>query len=223
VHGSEDELVAKILADSSGHSFETIRAVVDELSDGQKQLVIGTYAGERYNRRAKPGRAFELPHYLFEVVCDYGAFRDIQRHRMVDGLEWQPLRTSLGHVIPEIMHEAGLAEEYEHAFELSGNLHRQLQERGYDAQSQYATLFGHLMRFTVQFNARSLTHMAELRTTPQGHPAYRKVFQDMHEQVSGVHPNVAAAMSFVSLGEDEALARLGAERYNQQKYGVIES
>jgi len=222
VYGSENELIAKILADSSEHPFDVIRAVVDELTDEQKQLVIGTYAGDRYNRRAKPGRAFELPHYLFEVVCDYGAFRDIQRHRMVDGLEWQPLRTSLGHVTPDIIHEAGLAEEYEQAFEVSGCLYKALKERGYDNQAQYATLFGHLMRFTVQFNARSLTHTAELRTTPQGHPAYRKVFQDMHGLIAGEHPNIAKAMKFVNLGEDEELARLGAERNNAAKYGTHE-
>ncbi len=219
VHGSEDELVAKILADSSEYSFDAIRGVVNELTDEQKQLVIGTYAGDRYNRRAKPGRAFELPHYLFEVVCDYGAFRDIQRHRMVDGLEWQPLRTSLGHVTPEIIHEAGLTDEYERAFELSSDLHSLLKDRGYDNQAQYATLFGHLMRFTVQFNARSLTHTAELRTTPQGHPAYREVFQRMHALVADEHPNIARAMKFVSQAENEDLARLGAERNYTAKYG----
>jgi len=219
VDGSEDELVAKILADASTHPFETIQQAVADFTEEQRQLVINTYVGDRYNRRAKPGRAFELPHYLFEVVCDYGAFRDIQRHRMVDGLEWQPLRTSLGHVTPDIIHEAGLADEYSQVFAHSAELHDVLKDRGYDKQAQYATLFGHLMRFNLKVNARSLLHTAELRTSPQGHPAYRQVYQDMYEQVAGVHPHVAEAMKFVSLAEDEDLARLGAERNYQQKYG----
>lgn len=212
VDGSEDEVIAKIVFDASNHPYEVVHEAVEGLSDGEKQEVLRAYVGERANRRVKPGRAFELPHYHFEVVCDYGAFRDIQRHRMVDGLEWQTLQASLGHVTPEIIHDAGLADQYEHAFQLSGELYRTLQERSYSPQAQYATLFGHLMRFSAKVNARSLTHTAELRTSSQGHPAYRKVYQDMHDQVSEVHPNIAAAMKFVSQDENLELARLGAEQ-----------
>jgi thymidylate synthase ThyX len=219
VDGSEDELVAKILFDASNFPSETIQAVVAKLPSEEKQKVITTYVGERYNRRAKPGRAFEFPHYLFEVQCDYGAFRDIQRHRLVDGLDWQMLHTELGHVTPDIIKEIGLKEKYEHAFDLSKELYQTLQERGYEQQAQYATLFGHIMRFNMKVNARSLTHTAELRTSSQGHPAYRKVYQDIHALVAKAHPNIAAAMRFVSTDEDEALARLGAERHHQTKFG----
>lgn len=212
-------MVAKILTDASAHSYESVLNAVKDLSQAQKQQVLETYVGDRYNRRAKPGRAFEWPHYGFEVVCDYGAFRDIQRHRIVDGLEWQALQTGLGHGVPAIIQQAGLAEGYEHAFKLSHQLYDTLKERGYNDQAQYATLFGHNMRFTVKMNARSMTHTAELRTSSQGHPAYRKVYQDMHEQIARQHPTIAAAMKFVSQDEDETLARLGAERYNQEKYG----
>lgn len=222
-HESEDMLVAKILADSSQHPFDVISDFVSTLSEEEKQRVISTYVGERYNRRAKPGRAFELPHYTFEVQCDYGAFRDIQRHRMVDGLDWQPLNTELGHVIPKILDEIPdkktITELYEKAFQISAYLYTTLQSRGYEQQAQYATLFGNIMRFSFTVNARSLVHTTELRTTPQGHPAYRKVYQDIHELVAGVHPNIAAAMRFVNQDEDERLARLGAEKYSQQKYG----
>lgn len=100
VDGSEDELIAKILTDGSRYSYEQSAETVATLTDAEKQEVIETYVGTRYNRRVKPGRAFELPHYLFEIQCDYGAFRDIQRHRVVDGFEWQPLQPYLGHSRP---------------------------------------------------------------------------------------------------------------------------
>lgn len=219
VDGSEEELVAKILADSSSYPYEEMISFVAGLSDEQKKRAIDTYAGDRYNRRAKPGRAFELLDYLFEIQCDYGAFRDIQRHRMVSAFEWQQLRPSLGHVVSQNVKDAGLEEPYERAFKLSNELYDTLQSRGYTDQAQYATLFGHIMRFTVKVNARSFTHTAELRTTPQGHPSYRKIYQDMYEQVATVHPNVAATIRFVSQAEDEELARLGAERYSAQKFG----
>lgn len=217
--GSEDELIAKILADASNYSFENVADAVKKLSDDEKRSVIKTYVGERYNRRAKPGRAFEFPHYLFEVQCDYGAFRDIQRHRLVDGLDWQMLTTKLGHEIPKIIHDAKLAKKYEQAVELSQELYAELHKPGFEQQAQYATLFGHIMRFTVKINARSLVHTAELRTSSQGHPAYRKVYQDMHALVEAIHPTIASGMMFVSQDEDEALARLGAERHHQTRFG----
>lgn len=216
---TEDEVIAKILADNSSSSYEIVQRRVSELSSKEKEEIIATYVGERYNRRAKPGRAFEWPHYSFEVVCDYGAFRDIQRHRIVDGLEWQPLQVGLGHEILDIIHRAELNEAYERAFTLSHELYDDLKKRGYKDQAQYATLFGHNMRFTIKMNARSMTHTAELRTTSQGHPAYRKVYQDMHAAIAKAHPLIAKAMKFVSQDEDDELARLGAERYNQEKYG----
>ena len=221
VDGSEDEVITKILTDAGRYSYETVARIVAELTDDEKQEVLGAYAGDRYNRRAKPGRAFEFPHYLFEVQCDYGAFRDIQRHRMVDGLEWQALEGQLGHVTPDIIHEAGLADDYERAFTISRGLYALLEARGYKDQAQYATLFGHIMRFNLKVNARSLLHTAELRTSSQGHPTYRKVYQDMHAQVAAVHPNIAASMRFVSQDEDEKLARLGAERYHEARFGDV--
>jgi thymidylate synthase ThyX len=217
VNGTEDDLVAKILVDSSDKSYKYVLEVVAGLTDEQKQQVIETYVSERFNRRVKPGRAFELVDYVFEGQIDYGGWRDIQRGRMVDGLKWQNLRTELGHVRPEIIDKAGLTEQYEAAFKISAQLHQTLTDRGYIEQAQYATLFGHIMRFSMKSNARSLVHTIELRTTPQGHPAYRKFFQDLYDQIAEIHPNIAKAMKFVSKDEDEELARLGAQRAMEAK------
>ena len=219
VDGSEDELIAKILTDGSRYSYEQSAETVATLTDAEKQEVIETYVGTRYNRRVKPGRAFELPHYLFEIQCDYGAFRDIQRHRVVDGFEWQPLQPYLGHSRPSVIDDTGLTEEYERAFEISQRAYELLESRGYQDQAQYATLFGHYMRATTKVNARSLTHTAELRTSPQGHDSYRKVYQDMYKAVEEVHPNVAKAMIFINQEDDPKfnLARLGAEEAKERK------
>jgi thymidylate synthase ThyX len=222
VNGSEDDLVAKILVDSSAVSYSYAVATVTKLSADEKQSVIDTYVGDRYNRRVKPGRAFEAIDYMIEGRIDYGGFRDIQRSRMVDAFDWQPLGVRLGHVKPAIIDEAGLTEEYEKAFALSEKLHAFLIEQGYRDQAQYATLFGHVMRFTMKVNARSLVHTIELRTTPQGHPAYRKFYQDVHDQIAKIHPAIARTMTFVSKSEDEALARLGAERQNEARQSARE-
>ena len=69
--------------------------------------LLQAYVGDRRNRRHRPGRAFERTDYRFEIVSDYGAFRDLQRHRLLT-IEWQPLGTALGYDVPEIVDEAGL-------------------------------------------------------------------------------------------------------------------
>ena len=159
----------------------------------------------------------EHAHYTWDLVCDYGIFRDLQRHRMVDDLEWQPLTPRYGYGIPKEVEDAGLTELYEGCFDLSAELYSMLQKAGYPYEAQYATLLGHKMRWTVTYNAREAFHMHELRTSPQGHPGYRKLVQIMHDALGEVHPQIAEAMRFVNQGEDEELTRLAAERATQFK------
>jgi thymidylate synthase ThyX len=154
-------------------------------------------------------------------MCDYGIFRDLQRHRMVDDLEWQALTPRYGYEVPELVEQAGLSELFQECFDTSLTLYSQLQAAGYTLEAQYATLLGHQMRWKVTYNAREAFHLHELRTSPQGHPGYRKLVKEMHEKVAEVHPLMASAMRFVNKGEDEELTRLAAERYTQFKLRQI--
>jgi thymidylate synthase ThyX len=142
---------------------------------------------------------------------------------MVDDLEWQQLTPRYGFDIPKLVEEAGLTELFEGCFDLSAALYSMLQKAGYAYEAQYATLLGHRMRWKVTYNAREAFHLHELRTGPQGHPGYRKLVQQMHEDLSEVHPQLAEAMRFVNQGEDEELTRLAAERYTQFKLAQLDS
>jgi thymidylate synthase ThyX len=173
--------------------------------------------GERLNRRHRPGRALEKAHYSFDLVCDYGIFRDLQRHRMVDDLNWQPLTARYGYDVPSLVEEAGLTEQFEECFDISLRLYSTLQEAGYPLEAQYATLLGHKMRWKVTMNAREAFQMLELRTSPQGHPGYRKLSMQIYEKLAEVHPLLAEAMKFINTDEDAELTRLAAERYTQFK------
>ena len=173
--------------------------------------------GERLNRRHKPGRALENAHYSFELLCDYGIFRDLQRHRMVDDMNWQQLTPRYGYEVPELVEEAGLTEQFEDCFDMSYQLYSKMQAAGYELEAQYATLMGHRMRWRVTYNARAAFHIHELRTTPHGHPAYRSLVKKMHETLATAHPTIAEAMTFVNQDEDPELTRLAAERYTQYK------
>ncbi len=214
---NEMDLISDMLYEHSSLPLKTIQAKVEKWPIERKEEVFNAYMGERLNRRHKPGRALEKAHYSWDLVCDYGIFRDLQRHRMVDDLEWQLLTPRYGFDMPKLVEEAGLSEQFEECFNLSLKLYSKLQAKGYSLEAQYATLLGHKMRWKVTYNAREAFHLHELRTSPQGHPGYRKLVLDMHEKLAEVHPMLAEAMKFVNQGENEELTRLAAERYTQFK------
>lgn len=214
---NELELVPNMLYEHSDKSLRDIAKTVSSWSYADKEKVFTTYIGERLNRRHKPGRALEVAHYSWDIICDYGIFRDLQRHRLVDDLNWQKLTPRYGYDTPKLVEDAGLSDDFDKCFKLSLKLHGELVAAGFEDTAQYATLLGHKMRWKITYNARQAFHFHELRTTPHGHPGYRKLVKQMHDKLSEVHPLLGNAMKFVNQDEDPELTRLAAERYTQFK------
>ncbi|MGZ4133412.1 MAG: FAD-dependent thymidylate synthase, partial [Actinomycetota bacterium] len=167
------------------------------------------------NRRHKPGRAWERTDYRFDVVCDFGAFRDLQRHRPLT-IEWQRLTPSLGYDVPTEIDEAGLRDEWERAMARSRETYEAIAAEGLLDAAQYAVSMAFRIRFTMQMNAREAMHLTELRSQPQGHPVYRRVAQAMHREIARVHPSIGSAFTYLSY-EDVDLERLEAERRSDAK------
>jgi len=190
---------------------------VRSMSVDDRVAVLRAYSGERGNRRHKPGRAFERTSYRFDVLADYGAFRDLQRHRMLT-IEWQPLSPRHGFTRPPAVDAAGLDGDFDEAMARSAALHDALAER-FPAQAPYAVALAYRLRFAMQMNAREAMHLLELRTTPQGHPAYRAVGQQMHRLIAegAGHRALAEAMRFVDHSTEPELERLDAERRAEQR------
>lgn len=220
---NELDLVADMLYEHSNSSLASIRAEVAAWPYNKKAQVLKTYFGDRLNRRHRPGRALEKAHYSWDLICDFGIFCDLMRHRMVDDLEWQSLTPRYGFDVPELVESAGLTDDYEECFAISLKLHSMLVQSGYEQEAQYATLLGHKMRWKITYNAREAFHIHELRTSPQGHPGYRKLVLEMHDKLAEHHPILAEAMKFVNKDEDPELTRLAAERYTQFKLGRLEA
>lgn len=220
---NELDIIPDMLYAHSSLPLTALQTEVTSWPYDKKLQVFEAYIGERLNRRHRPGRALEKIHYSWDLLCDYGIFRDLQRHRMVDDLEWQQLTPRYGYEVPTLIEEAGLTDEFEECFDISLRLYSLLQQAGYRLEAQYATLLGHRMRWKVTYNAREAFHLHELRTSPQGHPGYRKLVQQMHQKLSEVHPLLAEAMKFVNQGEDPELSRLAAERYAQYKLAKLDT
>lgn len=214
---NELAIVPDILYEHGNLPLRELQRLVETWPYEQKAAVFAAYMGKRDSRRDRPGRALEKIHYAWDIMCDYGIFRELQRHRMVDDLTRQQLTPRYGYEVPKVIEAAGLADQFEVCFDTSLQLYSILVEAGYPLEAQYATLLGHRMRWKVTYNAREAFHLHELRTTPQAHPSVRKLVNQMHEIVAGVHPLLASAMRFVDTTADPELSRLSTERRTQAK------
>jgi thymidylate synthase ThyX len=222
VDGAEEDLLVASLFESSGTGEAAIRARVAALDPIERAELIAELAGERRNRRHRPGRGWEALRYRFEIVSDYGGFRDLQRHRLLT-CQWQRLGPELGAGVPEEVREAGVGDEYERALEISRGEFTRLEDSGLPDAAPYALCLGYRIRYVLDLNAREAMHLIELRSGREGHPTYRAVAQAMHERIADIHPAVAQAMSYVDSTSEPRLERIMSEIRTHRKRAAIPS
>jgi len=211
----EAKVVAAALYAVSSRPDAALLEVARRLTPDERGAVLAAYVGKRLNRRHRPGRAFERTSYRFDVLADYGAFRDLQRHRLLT-LEWQRLTPRHGAVMPDAVAEAGAGDDWRRVLAESAALHDAIEAGGLPEVAAYAVSMAYRVRFYMDMNAREAMHVIELRTTPQGHPSYRRICQGMHRLIAERHPAIAAAMSFADHSSVD-LERLEAERAAERR------
>ena len=216
VDGSEESLLAACLLEAATVPETDVLARIDVLDRSERAELLAALAGDRANRRHRPGRGFEALRYRFEIVSDYGAFRDLQRHRMLT-CQWQRLGPDLGAGVPDEVREAGAGGEFERALELSRGEYERLVAAGLPEQAPYALSLAYRIRYTLDLNAREAMHLIELRSGREGHPGYRAVAQAMHERIAAIHPGVAATMNHVDTSAEPRLERIMSEIRTHRK------
>jgi thymidylate synthase ThyX len=210
VQGSEEELLAALLFEAASVSEDEARAALRNLPPDERGAMLAELVGERRNRRHRPGRGFEALRYRFEVVSDYGAFRDLQRHRLLT-VQWQTLGPELGAGVPDELDQAGVGDLYRAGLERSREEHARIVELGHPELAPYALALGYRIRYVLDMNAREAMHVIELRSGREGHPAYRAVAHALHAEIARVHPAVAATMTFVDRDTEPRLERILSE------------
>ena len=210
VDGDEEELLTALMFEASATSEDAVRRSVEALSDAERADLLSDLVGERANRRHRPGRGFEALRYRFEIVADYGAFRDLQRHRMLT-VQWQTLTPELGAGVPGQVELAGAGDAYRRALEVSRAEYERLVDAGLASAAPYALCLGYRIRFVLDLNAREAMQLIELRSGREGHPSYRAVAHEMHAQIAAVHPAVAGAMTHVDVETEPRLERILSE------------
>jgi len=213
----EDKVIAAALYGVSCLSDLRLRELVGKMKIDDRMDVLRAYVGDRKNRRHRPGRAFERTVYRFDILSDYGAFRDLQRHRILT-TEWQRLSTDHGWSCPPEIEAAGFEPEYARVMDEAKTLHGAIRDAGLVEVAPYAVPMAYRLRYYMEMNAREAMHVIELRTTPQGHPNYRRVCQEMHRLIKheAGHEAIAAAIRFADYS-DVDLERLEAERRTEAK------
>ncbi len=216
---AEDKILVNALYPYLEKPAEEIRRIVDRMSADEKQAVLAAYVNQRGNRRHKPGRAFEHAHYTFDVVANYGAYRDLHRHR-VQTQQRQLLTPHLGYKLPPELAEAGYDKEFRDVMDASKDAYEQIAKR-FRKEAQYVVPLAYNIRWYMHYNVREAYHLLELRSAMQGHIDYRRVAQDMFREIEKVHPNLAKGLKFMDMKE-YGLERLEAEKKLDKKMKEIE-
>jgi thymidylate synthase ThyX len=221
VDGDEDALLAALLFEASGCSEDDARIRLSALSSDERAQLLSDLVGARANRRHRPGRGYEALRYRFEIVSDYGAFRDLQRHRMLT-VQWQLLTPHLGAGVPEEVEAAGCGDAYRHALEVSAAEWERLAAEHDERTAMYALCLGYRLRYVLDLNAREAMQLIELRSGREGHPSYRAVAHEMHRLIASVHPAIAATMTHVDDDTEPRLERILSEMRTQAKLDALQ-
>jgi thymidylate synthase ThyX len=212
---SEIKVASAILYEyAEGQSLERITQYIRSIMPEDRQKIIQTYTKFRTNRRDRPGRAFEIVEYTFEMFTNFGMFRDLHRHRILT-MERQLLSTKHGYDIPAEIIDLDIAKDYKDCMYNCKEVYEIISKKMPEA-AQYIVNFAYRYPYFIKVNLREACHIIELRTVPQGHPDYRYACQKMFSQIKRVHPILADGMKFVDLNRYE-LERLDAEKNAEKK------
>ena len=185
-----------------------------KLPDDELARVLEAASHCRENRRHKSPRALEHATFTFEMLADFGIYRDLQRHRMLTQ-ERQILTCNFGYYVPEEVQNSPMEAEYIAAMDQAKKAY-DIIAKELPEEAQYIVPMAYNIHWYFHVNLRSLQWLCELRSSPAGHPGYRHVAQEMASQVSSVLPLFERYFKFVDY-EGYLLGRLGQEIRSDQK------
>jgi len=109
---------ASLLFEHGQHSFHSLQEYCKTLADEEIIRIFEGSASARENRRHKSPRPLENANFIFEMVSDFGIYRDLQRHRMLTQ-ERQLLTCDFGYYTPSEIIGTSMEKDYENSNETS--------------------------------------------------------------------------------------------------------
>lgn len=202
------KVAAALLFESSEAGLLELQECCHQLSEEDLSRILDSASGFRENRRHKSPRALEQASFTFEIVADFGVYRDLQRHRMLSQ-ERQLLTCNFGYYIPPEILGTDMEDQYRAAMEEAKRTYDKIAE-DLPEEAQYVVPMGYNIHWYFHINLRMLQWICELRSASSGHPTYRFIAQEMAKQVFKVFPAFERFFKFVDF-EGYELGRLGQE------------
>lgn len=216
----EQRIAAALLFPYSHRSMSDLQKYCNQLSEEEMNRILDTASSPRENRRHKSPRALEHASFTFEIVADFGVYRDLHRHRTLTQ-ERQLLSCDYGYYVPPEILGTPLESEYTHAMEKAKAAYLEI-AASLPEEAQYAVPMAYHVRWYFHVNLRALQWLCELRSSPAGHPTYRYVAQMMAKQISDKFPALERYFKFVDY-EGYELGRLGQEqRKIEKQFGIMQ-
>jgi thymidylate synthase ThyX len=166
-------------------SYKEIRKKIKKLSKKEKEKIFDEAMKNR-GLHDQPLRELEHTTYTFDILIDYGAFRDLQRHRICTQTN-QELGIDYGYTIPQEIVKYGFKKEFERKMEESIFVFKKIFKK-FPKEAQYVLPLAFKKRFLITLNLRELYHLIPLRTSPKAHPSYKKIVLEMYKELEKVHP-----------------------------------
>jgi thymidylate synthase ThyX len=202
------KVAAALLFANSKCGLAELEDYCEKLPKESLNRILDAACNARENRRMKSPRALEHASFTFEVVADFGIYRDLQRHRMLTQ-ERQFLTCDYGYFIPEEILDTELEKEYREAMDRAKEVYDSITGE-LPEEAQYVVPMAYNIHWYFHVNLRALQWICELRSSPAGHLVYRYVAQEMAKQVIEVFPEFERMFKFVDY-EGYELGRLGQE------------
>jgi len=206
-------IAATMLFEHSKIPLKELNTIMSTLDDNEIKTILASSYEFRTNRRHKPPRALEHVFFTFDLLGDFGMFRDLHRHRILTQ-ERQLLSTNNGFYLPKDIIDAGLQNTFTNALNKAKEAY-EIIASDFPVEAQYIVPIAYNIRWYFKINLRSLIWMLELRTIPQGHASYRTMAQKMAKLVMDKEPLLAPFFKFVDFNNYE-LGRLEQEKKSEK-------
>ena len=182
---AEERILTALLYRFSKLSYKEIRKKIKKLNKKEKEKIFNNAMKERGLHDA-PLRELEHTYYTFDILIDYGAFRDLQRHRICTQTN-QELGIEYGYFIPKEIIKYGFKKEFEKRMVESANAFKKISKK-FPKEAQYVLPLAWRKRFLITLNLRELYHLIPLRTSPKAHPSYKEIVLKMYKELKKIHP-----------------------------------
>jgi thymidylate synthase ThyX len=209
---AEDKLIAALLYPYSHLSYNEIKEKIKAMTKEKKEEIIDE-ALKRRDKFDAPLRELEHIYYTFDILIDFGAFRDIQRHRICTQSN-QEVTVVHGYDLPPEIAEMGQASKFKTAVEKSVEAYEKIYRR-FPAEAQYVVPLCFRKRVLFTWNLRELHHFISLRSGKKGHPSYRRLAQECWRQLNKIQPLLA---KYIRVDKDEMSSSWAASLENKEFY-----